>query len=44
MTEMPSPEPGPVPDPVPDPSGARHVPVLLPEVLEGLQVRPGVKD
>lgn len=26
--------------PVPDPSGARHVPVLLPEVLDGLQVRP----
>jgi len=37
MTDTPPPEPG----PVPDPSGARHVPVLLPEVLEGLQVRSG---
>jgi 16S rRNA (cytosine1402-N4)-methyltransferase len=30
------------PGPVPDPSGARHVPVLLPEVLAGLRVRSGV--
>jgi 16S rRNA (cytosine1402-N4)-methyltransferase len=37
MTDTPPPGPGPVPDPI----GARHVPVLLPEVLEGLQVRSG---
>jgi 16S rRNA (cytosine1402-N4)-methyltransferase len=29
------------PGPVPDPKGARHLPVLLPEVLEGLRVRSG---
>ncbi len=37
MTDTPPLGPG----PVPDPSGARHVPVLLPEVLEGLLVRSG---
>ena len=37
MTDTPPPGPGPVPDPI----GARHVPVLLPEVLEGLLVRSG---
>lgn len=26
---------------VSDPAGAQHIPVLLPEVLDGLQVRPG---
>lgn len=37
MTDTSPPETG----PAPDPGGARHVPVLLPEVLEGLQVRSG---
>lgn len=37
MTDTPPSDPGPVPDPI----GARHVPVLLPEVLEGLRVRSG---
>jgi 16S rRNA (cytosine1402-N4)-methyltransferase len=37
MTDTLPSDPGPVPDPI----GARHVPVLLPEVLGGLQVRPG---
>ena len=37
MIDTPPPEPG----PAPDPTGARHVPVLLPEVLEGLKVRSG---
>jgi len=42
MIDMPPPGPGPAEQiPVPDPNGARHVPVLLPEVLEGLQVRSG---
>lgn len=31
------------PEPIPDPTDARHVPVLLNEVLEGLAIRPGAR-
>lgn len=31
------------PEPAADPAGARHVPVLLNEVLEGLAIRPGAR-